>query len=158
MSGPLVALAGMLRSDPVVAELLDSPIAAVVAGEPVRPLLLAALASRTEARILVVTPTTVDADRLAHDLAAYVGVNGVAVFPAWETLPFERVSPSMEVMGRRLEVLGHLLSGQAGPQLIVAPVKALLQRLATSASRHQPRRRGRSSRPLRAACQLRLSP
>jgi transcription-repair coupling factor (superfamily II helicase) len=138
MSGPLAELAGMLRADPVVAELIDSPMAAVAAGEPIRPLVLAALCSATEQRILVVTPTTADADRLAHDLAAYVGTESVAVFPAWETLPFERVSPSMEVMGRRLEVLGHLLSGQAGPQLIVAPVKALLQRLATSASRHQP--------------------
>jgi transcription-repair coupling factor (superfamily II helicase) len=138
MSGPLGALTGMLRGDPLVAELVDSPMAAVAAGEPVRPLVLSALASASTSRILVVTPTTADADRLAHDLAAYVGADSVAVFPAWETLPFERVSPSMEVMGRRLEVLGHLLSGRAGPQLIVAPVKALLQRLATSASRHEP--------------------
>src|ERR1700722_5738997 len=113
-------------------------MAASAAGEPVRPLVLAALASATEQRILVVTPTTADADRLAHDLAAYVGSDGVAVFPAWETLPFERVSPSMEVMGKRLEVLGHLLSGLSGPQLIVAPVKALLQRLATGAPPPQP--------------------
>ena len=38
----------------------------------------------------------------------------VAVLPAWETLPFERVSPEVETMGRRLAVL-HALTGGAGP-------------------------------------------
>ncbi|HEY5271676.1 MAG TPA: transcription-repair coupling factor [Acidimicrobiales bacterium] len=138
MSGPLGELPGLLRSDPVIAELVGTTMATVAAGEPVRPLLLAALAGFSSNRILVVTPTSAEADRLAHDLRAYVGDDGVATFPAWETLPFERVSPSMEVMGRRLEVLSALLSKDAGPSLVVAPVKALLQRLATSASRHEP--------------------
>ncbi len=51
----------------------------------------------------------------------------VELFPAWETLPFERVSPEAETMGRRLAVLHHLAEGRAG--VIVAPVKAVLQRL-----------------------------
>ena len=38
----------------------------------------------------------------------------VTVLPAWETLPFERVSPEIETMGRRLAVL-HALTGGAGP-------------------------------------------
>jgi transcription-repair coupling factor (superfamily II helicase) len=30
------------------------------------------------------------------------------VLPAWETLPFERVSPEVETMGRRLALLWGL--------------------------------------------------
>ena len=37
----------------------------------------------------------------------------VELFPAWETLPFERVSPSLETMGRRLRVLWRLRIGHA---------------------------------------------
>ena len=36
--------------------------------------------------------------------AAYLGDDAVELFPAWETLPFERVSPGVETMGRRLRV------------------------------------------------------
>ena len=57
------------------------------------------------------------------------------MLPAWETLPFERVSPEVETMGRRLAVLWGLTHepdaaavGQA-PRIIVAPIRALLQRL-----------------------------
>jgi transcription-repair coupling factor (superfamily II helicase) len=138
MTGPLGALPGLLRSDPVLAELLGTPAPVVAAAESVRPYLLAAVAEFSSRRIVVVTATTAEAERLARDLRAYVGDEGVAVFPAWETLPFERVSPSSEVMGRRLAVLGHLFSDGAGPQLLVAPIKALLQRLATNASRNEP--------------------
>ena len=59
----------------------------------------------------------------------------VAVLPAWETLPFERVSPEVETMGRRLALLWGLTHSQDDPALpplprvIVAPIRALLQRL-----------------------------
>jgi transcription-repair coupling factor (superfamily II helicase) len=97
---------------PVLLGSADATVAASVAGQPA---LIAALASFTErAPILVVTATGVEAERLADDLTtllepdqdelATVGaVTGpVAVLPAWETLPFERVSPEVETMGRRL--------------------------------------------------------
>ena len=37
----------------------------------------------------------------------------VELFPAWETLPFERVSPSVETMGRRLRTMWRLRTGDA---------------------------------------------
>jgi len=40
-------------------------------------------------------PTAAEAERVAHDFTRYLGRDaGVELFPAWETLPFERVSPS----------------------------------------------------------------
>ena len=61
------------------------------------------------------------------------------MFPAWETLPFERVSPSVETMGQRLELLWRLRDPERCPAVIVTGVRALLQRLG-------PGRHRRSSR------------
>ena len=113
------------------------------AAQAVATAALAALGDRGP--ILVVTPTGLDADRLGDDLACLLeqahetdlaGALGgpVAVLPAWETLPFERVSPETETMGRRLALLHALTSEHDAalpppPRVIVAPVRALLQRL-----------------------------
>jgi transcription-repair coupling factor (superfamily II helicase) len=59
------------------------------------------------------------------------------MFPAWETLPFERVSPSVETMGRRLEVLWRLRS-ENPPKVVLGSVRALLQKLGPGATTLQP--------------------
>jgi len=99
--------------------------------------------------LLVVTATAADAERLAGDLACFLppdegapdagatavgALDGpVVVLPAWETLPFERVSPEVSTMGQRLAVLWHLFGeapdGATRPRVVVAPVRAVLQRL-----------------------------
>ncbi|MHB8467856.1 MAG: transcription-repair coupling factor, partial [Acidimicrobiales bacterium] len=66
-------------------------------------------------------------ERLAADLAAFLGPDEVDVFPAWETLPFERISPNVETMGRRLRTLWRVTENP--PRVVVAPVRALIQRL-----------------------------
>ena len=85
--------------------------------------------SPSGAPLLVVTPTGLDAERLADDLdlparagrgpagarGRHVGAlsGAVTVLPAWETLPFERVSPEIETMGRRLAVIHALRQSAA---------------------------------------------
>ena len=59
-------------------------------------------------------PTGAEAERLAHDLGQFLGADEVEQFPAWETLPFERVSPGLETMGRRLRVMWRLRPGELG--------------------------------------------
>jgi len=150
LTGTLGALPRLLRSDPVLSSLIGSADTTLAVAAPAQAMVVAALAEFTErAPIVVVTATGVDADRIADDLtcllprgpadgsAPVVGpVQGtVAVLPAWETLPFERVSPEVETMGRRLALLWGLAHGDEDPSLppsprvIVAPVRALLQRL-----------------------------
>ena len=91
---------------------------------------IAALVTESERQpVLVAVPTTSDAERLAADLRLYLGADDVLVFPAWETLPFERVSPSIEAMGQRLRTLWHLQDPDQSPRVIVAPARALVQRL-----------------------------
>jgi transcription-repair coupling factor (superfamily II helicase) len=120
----------LLRDDPAVAALVERADGAVAVPEPARAIAIAALARLSERHpILVAVSTTTDADRLAGDVAAYLGAEHVDVFPAWETLPFERVSPSVETMGRRLRVMWRLRDPDRMPRVLVASVRALVQRL-----------------------------
>jgi transcription-repair coupling factor (superfamily II helicase) len=87
---------------------------------------------------LVAVPTTVDGERLAHDLAAFLGPDRVDLFPAWETLPFERVSPGVETMGRRLRTIWRLLEPDRAPDVVIAPIRALVQRLGPDVEKVEP--------------------
>src|ERR687897_16475 len=127
----LTELPALLAEEPAVRAVVDrAPVVAVP--EPARALYLAALAGVTTRRpVLVAVPTAVEAERVTHDLARYLGRDdAVELFPAWETLPFERVSPSLDTMGRRLRVIWKLRAGgEHLPDVVVAPVRALGQRL-----------------------------
>src|SRR5918993_259638 len=83
-------------------------------------------------------PAPAEAERLAHDLAVYLGDEAVELFPAWETLPFERVSPGVETMGRRTRVLWRLRDPARLPAVVVASVRALVQRLGPHAEDAEP--------------------
>ena len=124
-------LPALLRADTGLVDLFGSRTATIGVPDPARAYVLAGLAELGGRRPLVVaTPTSHDAERIASDLRLYLGESAVDVFPAWETLPFERVSPAVETMGRRLQAMWHLTGGaDEAPAVIVAPVKALLQRL-----------------------------
>jgi transcription-repair coupling factor (superfamily II helicase) len=104
--------------------------AVLAVAEPARAFAIAGLAGLTGRHpLLVAVPSSPDAERLAHDLRAFLGDDEVDVFPAWETLPFERVSPSTETMGRRLRAIWRLRDPQRMPRVLVAPVRSLVQRL-----------------------------
>jgi len=98
--------------------------------ESARAFAIAGLAHLSDRHpVVVAMPTSTDAERLAHDLRAFLGADEVDMFPAWETLPFERVSPSVEAMGRRLRTMWRLRQPQRMPRVLVAPVRSLVQRL-----------------------------
>ena len=152
-AGALAAVPRLLRSEPALAALIGAADATVAVPEAAQAVVAAALAAFTQRTpLLVITATGLDAERLGDDLSCLIapdddgsGEGGsarvvgaltgpVVVLPAWETLPFERVSPETETMGRRLAVL-HALTGAPdltlppSPRVIVAPVRAILQRL-----------------------------
>ncbi|WP_420809320.1 transcription-repair coupling factor [Actinomyces procaprae] len=89
----------------------------------------------------MVTATGREADELAAALRCYLPDPAVAVFPAWETLPHERLSPRADTVATRLAVLRRLAHPEdgdpAGPgvapdpwrgpiRVLVVPVRALL--------------------------------
>ena len=73
------------------------------------------------------------ADQIKQRIAFYAPELEVAVLPAWDCLPYDRVSPNGDVMARRLEVLSNLLDqGGTQPNLLIVTVNALLQKLPTA--------------------------
>jgi transcription-repair coupling factor (superfamily II helicase) len=127
---PLHTLPAALRDEPALARVLGRTTATLAVPEAARALVAAGLAGLSQRRpIVLAVPTSTEAERIAHDLAAYLGNGAVELFPAWETLPFERVSPGVETMGRRLRVLWRLRDPERTPTVVVASVRALVQRL-----------------------------
>ncbi|MGA3525978.1 transcription-repair coupling factor [Melissospora conviva] len=102
-----------------------------------RPFAVAAVAADVDAGgaghpVLAVTATTREADDLAAALADLLPAGQIAVYPSWETLPHERLSPRSDTVGRRLAVLRRLAhpqaTGSGGPlRVVVAPVRSVLQ-------------------------------
>lgn len=86
--------------------------------------------------LLVLTATTREAEETASALTCYLPEHDVAVLPAWETLPHERLSPRADTVAARLSVLRRLAHPEdaeatgdpsRGPiQVLVTPVRALL--------------------------------
>jgi transcription-repair coupling factor (superfamily II helicase) len=108
----------------------------VTAPAALRPLLAATLAGAPgQARrfLLAVTATAREAEDLSAALGSLLPAESVAYFPAWETLPHERLSPRSDTSGQRLAILRRLAHpGQPGTQTapvaaVVTPVRALLQ-------------------------------
>ncbi len=136
----LRSLPALLRNEPAMTRVIGASNATLAVATPAQAFVLAGLVRLGSRRpVLVVTPTGASAEQLAHDLVGFTpggGSGKVEVFPAWETLPFERVSPDVSTMGRRLRLLWQLSGGGEpgrpggdGPDMVVAPIKAVLQRL-----------------------------
>lgn len=92
--------------------------------------------------IVVVTASTRHAKHLGEVLPSW-GVDAV-IFPAWETLPHERLSPQVDTMARRAAVLRRLAHPETGrpdagvPEVLVVPIRAFLQPVITSAAHIEP--------------------
>jgi transcription-repair coupling factor (superfamily II helicase) len=102
--------------------------------EVASPLLPFALASRaSENFITVVTHSTRMQNDLTTALRHLLGDEAVAEFPAWETLPHERLSPQSDTVARRIETRYRLTqlekSGRSDLKVVVTQVRALLQPL-----------------------------
>ncbi|MQA99200.1 MAG: transcription-repair coupling factor [Actinobacteria bacterium] len=102
--------------------------APVTVPDPVRPFLLAALVRHLQVPVLAVAARAEEAEHLVRDVHAFLGRDGAEVFPGWEVLPGEPVSPSIETMGRRLHVLGRLSKGETF--VLVATAQAITQLVA----------------------------
>ena len=93
---------------------------------------------------LIVTATDEAAERLYEDLRFFHAMLGLspealALFPEWETLPYESTPPHVELIARRMRTLHRLvgsggasgtrLAGDGSRTTLVTSVPALVQRL-----------------------------
>jgi transcription-repair coupling factor (superfamily II helicase) len=140
--GPLAGLLQTALIDPLIAD------AVAVAGRPIkrltgpvglRPFLAGALALAKDSGgagvpVCLVTATGREADTAAAALADLLGAGRVEVFPSWETLPHERLSPRADTVGRRVSVLRRLAHPDehpgGAPAVIVTTVRSLIQPMA----------------------------
>src|SRR5690606_26341196 len=125
----LSGLLDLVVADPELAAALErGGDAALVAPAALRPFGVAALAGHDQRTVLAVTATARETEDLAAALSSLIDPGSVAVFPAWETLPHERLSPRSDTVGQRLAVLrrlAHPVKGDsaAGPlSVVVAPI------------------------------------
>jgi len=103
----------------------------ISAASAIAPFISAAIAEGAARVQLVVTATAREAEDLTAALESLLPEVEVAEFPAWETLPHERLSPSSDTVGRRLGVLRRLAhpddAAGGAIKVLVAPIRAVLQ-------------------------------
>jgi len=114
------------------------------ASEALRPALIAGLIRRRREQgdagaQLIIAATSREADALRSAIASIMPDTITTEFPAWETLPHERLSPSAETVGRRAAAL-RLLREHDGskPLVMVASVRAALQPVSPHAASASP--------------------
>lgn len=91
-------------------------LAALAAQHPQRSVLHVC---RHEARLVL----------LAQELEFLAPTIDILVFPAWDCLPYDRLSPKKDIVGKRVETLVHLLKPQILPRVILASAASFFQRV-----------------------------
>ena len=99
-----------------------------------RAILLAGMAARASSPILAIVAGEREAEDLAQDVSLFTA--DVAHFPAWETLPFEHVSPNLSTMASRIEAR-YRLQG-ADPFIVHGLAVCLKQQLECSVAGNMP--------------------
>ena len=98
-------------------------------------LLLARLAQRDKAAqrlTAIVTSDAVDAQRLMQEIAFFAPDVRVALFPDWETLPYDTFSPHQDLISERLATLWRISQRdkESGADVVIVPATTALYRLA----------------------------
>jgi transcription-repair coupling factor (superfamily II helicase) len=142
---PIAGLVELALTAPTFTDLIDRAAGrpaelAMVGPAGVRVFVASALARN--APLLVVTATGREADDLTGELRGVLG-DAVVLFPSWETLPHERLSPGVETVGARMMVLRRLAHPddvRLGPPLrvVVTAARSLLQPMAPDLAEIEP--------------------
>jgi transcription-repair coupling factor (superfamily II helicase) len=97
-------------------------------------LLLARLAQQRKSQkqlTAVVTAGATDAQRLVAELSFFEPDLQVALFPDWETLPYDSFSPHQDLISERLATLWRILQSQV--DVVIVPATTALYRVAPPA-------------------------
>ena len=132
----LARIASWLSQDSGVAEALSRVAAGGSLTLPVgayAPAVAALLEAKGPSGVVVVVCATGrESDQLRDELRSVVSAETTVLdFPAWETLPHERLSPHAETVARRRSALAELDRAGKGnttsPLIVVASIRALVQ-------------------------------
>jgi transcription-repair coupling factor (superfamily II helicase) len=127
----------LVRSEPFERLLVERARPILARAEAGVDAAVAALARSLDGPVLAVTPGPREAEGLAHGVGAFLGADRVGLFPAWEALPYEGISPSPETAARRAQAVRALRS-TTGPFVLVAPAHAAIQAIAPTLGEASP--------------------
>src|SRR6202012_5784086 len=142
---PIAGLVELALRAPTLRRLIDladdRPEELALVG-PASARLFVACALARGGPLLIVTAPGREADDLCDELRGVLG-EAVAMFPSWETLPHERLSPGVDTVGARMMLLRRLAPPQdagLGPPLrvVVTAVRSLLQPMASGLGLAEP--------------------
>ena len=91
--------------------------------------LLAEEQVRHPSRKLIIMPDGARAERLAEQLEFFAPTQLVQYFPAWDCLPYDRVSPAPDIASRRLSVLERISRDEDEPLILVTTSNAYSQKV-----------------------------
>ena len=79
--------------------------------------------------LLVICRGPIEADSIVEDLGTFAGEEHVHLFPAWEVLPTDAMSPADDIVAERMNTLRALTDATEGGEaaFLVAPVRAVMQ-------------------------------
>ncbi|NDE54298.1 MAG: transcription-repair coupling factor, partial [Actinobacteria bacterium] len=117
-------LRGLVSLSETTQEALNADAETIIASASAIPFLVADQAERTP--VLVVTHSSQRAASLVGELSELC--EGVLEFPAWETLPHERLSPNSDTVAKRISTLLNFSSAK----IVVTTARALVQPIIAS--------------------------
>ena len=118
---------------PMLDKLAAGEDAALAVAGSVRPFAVASLFARTPRPMAVVVSGAEAAEKFARDLAAWIGISRVALFPERADMPWSPTPCDLSVVGARAKALGLLAAGR--PVVVVASARALLRYVAPPETR-----------------------
>lgn len=125
MPNPLSGLARLISTDPQlvgVTRRMGEDYLALSGLDSVRSHLVYAMACKST--VLAITATGREAEDLAAELTSMLG-DKVALFPSWETLPHEKLSPAVDTIARRRKALHRVRQGKI--RVVVGAARSLVQ-------------------------------
>lgn len=116
-----------LAADAHIRDALESK-KRIIAPTSLHPFLASIRAA--ERPLLIVTSSSRSSEDLVNDLKELH--DDVFEFPAWETLPHERLSPRSDTVAQRISTLIKLKENKAHNPIVVTPVRGLIHRIINS--------------------------
>src|SRR3569623_1718462 len=118
---------------PDLNRILSAKTPLTLAGVPTgfEPWLLADLARAAMTRAVFVAPDEAAMRAIAATAPMFAPELEVLTFPAWDCLPYDRASPTLQVMAERMATLHQLQQPVKGPQLLITTANAAMQRTLT---------------------------
>ena len=117
-------------------------LVAPTAANPLLLSLISSLADKPKKPQLVIVPTGREAEDISSELKYLDPTSEVMIFPSWETLPHERLSPAPETVGQRVQTIARITELRNSPAshqvFVVTSIRAVLQPIVAGLEKFPP--------------------